>query len=83
MIHQHSGQSDPRSDRPSPPPPSAPDDRREYDPYFHAWQRRFNQRALILCVVALPVGVLLELPVVWGLALLGIAVTSDRLLRRD
>ena len=51
----------------------------EQDPHFFTFYRTYHFRALILCALALPVGIILKLPVVWGLALLGVAVTSCRL----
>ena len=49
------------------------------EPDFHAFYQSFNRRALMLCLIAIPVGVVMKLPVVWGLAMLGVAVTVYRL----
>lgn len=49
------------------------------EPDFHAFYQTFNRRALTLCLIAIPVGIVMKLPVVWGLAMLGVAVTVYRL----
>lgn len=49
------------------------------EPDFHAFYRSFNRRALMLCLIAIPAGIVMKLPVVWGLAMLGVAVTVYRL----
>ena len=49
---------------------------RDQEPEFRAWRLRLLKRARILCIVALPVGILMQLPVVWILASLGIIVSS-------
>ena len=54
---------------------------RETDPHFHRFYRTYHRRALYLFCVALPVGIVMKLPVVWGLAALGIVVVGFRLLR--
>ena len=51
----------------------------ERDPHFRAFWQSFNTRALILCAIAVPVGLVMKLPVVWGLALAGICVAAYRL----
>lgn len=49
------------------------------EPDFHEFYETFNRRALMLCLIAIPVGIVMKLPVVWGLAMLGVAVTVYRL----
>ena len=46
---------------------------------FRAWRKRYIMRALIVCVIALPVGVALRHHYVWGLAILGIIVAPVKL----
>lgn len=52
---------------------------RDQEPEFRAWRLRLLKRARILCIVALPVGILMKLPVVWILAILGIIESSRKI----
>ena len=61
------------------PTPVDNDIARDQEPEFRAWRLRLLTRARILCIVALPVGILLQLPVVWILAILGIIVSSKNI----
>lgn len=49
------------------------------EPQFEAYRKRTLTGALIACLIGLPVGMVLRLPYVWGLALLGIIVASVKL----
>lgn len=49
------------------------------EPDFHAFYQSFNRQALMLCLIAIPAGIVMKLPVVWGLAMLGVVVTVYRL----
>lgn len=49
------------------------------EPAFHAWRKRLMTRARILCVVAVPTGLALGAPSVWGLGLLGVALSTVKL----
>ncbi|HNU50196.1 MAG TPA: zinc ribbon domain-containing protein [Verrucomicrobiota bacterium] len=49
------------------------------EPQFEAFRKRVLTGGLILCLIGLPVGILLRLPYVWGLAILGIIVATAKL----
>jgi len=49
------------------------------EPNVDAFYRSYTRRALMLCLIAIPVGIVMKLPVVWGLAMLGVAVAVYRL----
>jgi hypothetical protein len=50
------------------------------EPQLEAYRRRSLKGALIICLVGLPIGILLRLPYVWGLAIAGIIIASARLM---
>ena len=52
---------------------------RDQEPEFRAWCLRLLRRARTLCIVALPAGILVQLPVVWILASLGIIASSIKI----
>ena len=49
------------------------------EPGFRRYRVRTLRAGLITCIVALPIGLFMGLPGVWGLALLGIVVASVKL----
>ena len=49
------------------------------EPLFRAFRRRVLTRSLLLCIVGITIGIALKLPVVWGLALAGVAVAGIKL----
>lgn len=51
------------------------------DRSFQTWLRYRRKVLLAICIAAVPVGVVLEQPLVWVLGLLGIAVVAVRLWR--
>jgi len=53
--------------------------RREGESEFRAFRKRILVGCLVMCVIALPVGVAMALPHVWGLALAGIAISATKL----
>lgn len=53
----------------------------ETDPHFHRYYHEWNRRGLILCALGVPLGIALDQPVVWVLGLIGMCVTSWRLMR--
>ncbi len=50
------------------------------EPEFQAFRRRTLTGGLLLCLIGLPIGVVLGLPVVWGLAIAGIIIGGIKLL---
>jgi len=53
---------------------------REHEIYRRVLRKRMLMYGFIVSVIGLPVGVALNLPYVWGLALLGIAVGAAKLM---
>ena len=56
------------------------------EPAFRRYLSRKITALFILCLVGLPVGLLMKLPGVWGLALLGIVfapIIKPRVMRRE
>ena len=51
------------------------------EPRFHAYIRRKLIGCMILCGVALPIGLVSDLPGVWGLSILGLIVGGWKLCR--
>ena len=49
------------------------------EPEFRAFRKRLLTGGRIICIVGLPIGIALGLPYVWGLSIVGIAVTSIKL----
>ena len=49
------------------------------EPEFRAFRKRVLTRVLIMCIIGLPIGIVLEIPYVWGLSIVGIVVGSIRL----
>ncbi len=49
------------------------------EPQFEAYRKRRLTGGLIMCLVGLPVGIVLRLPVVWGLAIAGIVIAGLKL----
>ena len=54
---------------------------RPAEPQFEAYRKRVLTGSLILCLIGLPIGILLRLPYVCGLAILGIIVAGAKLAR--
>jgi len=44
------------------------------EPQFQAFRKRILIGSLIICILGVPFGLILELPLVWGLGILGIIV---------
>lgn len=44
------------------------------EPQFQAFRKRILIGSLIICILGVPIGLILELPLVWGLGILGIIV---------
>jgi len=53
----------------------------EQEPEFRAYYRSFHHHASILCLFGIAAGVVMKLPVVWGMGLLGVVVSLYRLRR--
>ena len=51
------------------------------EPEFRAYTRRKVIGCMVLCGVGLPIGLVMELPSVWGLSILGFVVGGWQLLR--
>ena len=49
------------------------------EPEFRAWRKRLLTRLLILCIIAIPVGIIMKLPIVWILAIAGVIVAAIKL----
>ncbi len=49
------------------------------EPQFVAFRKRLLTGGLIICIIGLPIGILLRIPYVWGLAILGIIVAGAKL----
>jgi len=49
------------------------------EPEFRAWRKRVLRRSRILCAVGTPVGFALGLPIVWGLGIAGIVLSTAKL----
>ncbi len=49
------------------------------EPQFEAYRKRRLTGGLIICLIGLPIGFALRLPVVWGLAILGIVIAGLKL----
>jgi hypothetical protein len=50
------------------------------EPQFEAYRTRVLTGALIICLIGLPIGLLLRLPYVWGLAIAGIIIAGGKLM---
>ncbi len=50
------------------------------EPQFEAYRRRWLTGWFIICLIGLPVGLLLNIPYVWGLAIAGIIIAGAKLL---
>jgi hypothetical protein len=50
------------------------------EPHFAAYLKRVRTGTLVLCLIAIPIGLSLELPGVWGLAILGVIISGVALL---
>lgn len=44
------------------------------EPQFQAFRKRILIGSLIICILGVPIGLILKLPLVWGLGILGIIV---------
>ena len=55
---------------------------RPAEPQFEAYRRRVLVGSLVICVIGVPVGLALNLPAVWALAILGIVVAGIKLAGR-
>ncbi len=44
------------------------------EPQFQAFRKRILIGSLIICILGVPIGLMLDLPLVWGLGILGIIV---------
>ena len=51
------------------------------EPQFEAFKVRLLTFSLALCIIGLPVGLILESPIVWGLSILGLIVDPIKLSR--
>lgn len=51
------------------------------EPEFQAFRKRVLTGSLVLCAVGLPIGLMLDLPYVWVLAILGMIVAPVKLSR--
>ena len=51
------------------------------EPQFEAFRIRVLTCCLMICTVGLPIGLMLELPYVWGLSILGLIVAPLKLSR--
>ena len=49
------------------------------EPQFVAFSKRLLTGGLIICLIGLPIGILLRIPYVWGLAIAGIIIASAKL----
>jgi hypothetical protein len=50
------------------------------EPQFEACRKRVLTGSLIICLIGLPIGLLLRLPFVWGLAIAGIIIAGAKLM---
>ena len=50
------------------------------EPQFEAHRKRVLTGSFILCLIGLPIGILLKLPYVWGLAIAGIIIAGAKLM---
>jgi hypothetical protein len=53
---------------------------RPAEPQFEAYKKRRLTGAFITCLIGLPIGILLKLPFVWGLAIAGIIIAGAKLM---
>ena len=53
---------------------------RPAEPQFEAYRKRRLTGGLILCLFGLPIGLLLNIPYVWGLAIAGIVIAGAKLI---
>lgn len=51
------------------------------EPQFEAFRVRLLTFSLVICIIGLPVGLILEAPIVWGLSILGLIVDPIKLSR--
>ena len=49
------------------------------EPEYRAYRTGVLATCLILCIIGLPVGIAMDLPYVWGLAIAGIVIAGFRL----
>jgi hypothetical protein len=50
------------------------------EPQFEAYRKRVLRGGLVICLLGLPVGLLLDIPYVWGLAIVGIIIAGAKLM---
>ncbi len=56
-----------------------PQPRRCAEPQFQAFRRRVLTAGLVICLIGLPAGLILHLPIVWILSIVGIIVAPIKL----
>ncbi|HNT37328.1 MAG TPA: hypothetical protein PKH07_20210 [bacterium] len=44
------------------------------EPELRAWRKRLLRRAMFLCILGIPIGLLMKLPAVWILGAIGVVV---------
>jgi len=49
------------------------------EPEFHAFRKRVLIGGMIICWIAIPIGFVLHLPLVWGLGIFGIIVVAIKM----